>query len=141
MEKQYRLSFLIYPRVQLPLIGILIVLGAVIAVAINGVVNSAFDILTKDLLAAGVSDSSQSLQLLNYHRDTIVLNLSAMALLSSSVAGVFMIYLSHKFVGPVIRLLIYFRSFKGKPHGPLHFRKGDYFSELPVAINEALDQK
>lgn len=51
----------------------------------------------------------------------------------------FSILLSHKLTGPIVRLKSYFSSLGTRNEIPkLSFRAGDFFSDLPEAINRGL---
>ncbi|MGE3611407.1 MAG: hypothetical protein AB7I27_17575 [Bacteriovoracaceae bacterium] len=50
------------------------------------------------------------------------------------------IWLSHKVAGPLYRLTKYFEEANGKPEKPLSFRPGDFFQEIPKAINAWRDR-
>lgn len=50
--------------------------------------------------------------------------------------------LSHKIAGPIYRFTKYLQEQKSqRPPGPLNFRKGDYFSEIPGLFNEFLSSQ
>ena len=67
----------------------------------------------------------------------------AFALLIGTVISVIATLLySHKVAGPMVRLKRFFQNIGATQHysgEKLSFRKGDYFEDLPTAVNEALE--
>lgn len=68
------------------------------------------------------------------------------AFLSLLMAGTATLLISHRLAGPMIRMRGYFKALAEDRHleqpggriPTLHFRRGDFFRDLPPAINEAL---
>lgn len=57
------------------------------------------------------------------------------------LSEIFILIISHKLAGPLVRLRNHFEEIgkTGEPK-PLSFREGDFFSDLPPVINNALKE-
>ena len=53
---------------------------------------------------------------------------------------IFGLFLSHRIAGPLYRLRMYFANEEYAQGKKLSFRKGDFFQDIPKAINEALNK-
>ncbi|MBP5296151.1 MAG: hypothetical protein J6Y94_02335 [Bacteriovoracaceae bacterium] len=55
---------------------------------------------------------------------------------SSAIIFVLCIFITHRIAGPLFKLTNYLKNLDSMPEiKPLHFRKGDYFQEIPEALN------
>lgn len=138
MKNSNRFSVFVYPKVQLALIAVPLVLGGVILFIVAKTVNSVFTLIERDVLEAGVPANHELYQLLSFHRETILANLTATATLGGAAVAIFLLIYSHRFLGPMIRLRRFFQEYKKESPGTLKFRKGDYFSEVAEDVNKAL---
>lgn len=61
-------------------------------------------------------------------------------ILAAIVSGGVTLLLSHRVAGPIVRLRGFLRSLiKHEPTPPLTFRDGDFLSDLPGLVNDAVD--
>lgn len=64
------------------------------------------------------------------------------AIILSTVTGVWGLFYSHRIAGPLYRLNLYFRNAaqdKDSKLRPVNFRENDFFQEVPEAINNYFD--
>lgn len=136
-------NFLIYPRFQLGLLGI----QATIMIATFAIAElenrSIFSNLTQEGLASGIDPNHAYFRFLDEQSHTFfhhtVLAFAAGLVLSSVVT----LYLSFRLAGPIYRLRKHMRQIAaGGTDGlePLRFRNGDFYSDLPAAVNQAVDR-
>jgi len=60
--------------------------------------------------------------------------------LAALVSGGVTLILSHRVAGPIVRLRHFFNGIiRNEPQRPLTFREGDFLSDLPHLINDAVD--
>jgi hypothetical protein len=81
-------------------------------------------------------------QLLQYQTGNLRLNMSV-AYVSSLLLGSFLtLVISQKLAGPIVRMKSFFTRIgnEGVVKEKLSFRKGDFFIELPVEVNRALER-
>lgn len=133
-------NFLIYPKFQLTLVIInLIIISAAFVLVFQQVISS-FD----DLLLIGqklkLDPNSAFFRFLGHQKGLLLNRLYLAAGVSYSFTFVLTIYFSHKATGPIYRLKTYFLEMKSKEKmSPLTFRKGDYYDDLPEIINDGLE--
>ena len=144
-KKQGRtLNFLIHPQFQLTLLAIngltlLLVTGAIFLQ-----VSRFFDKMNKIGLEAKFWETHPYFEMLKMQSQDIHTSLLIGIGISAIVSTLAILVVSHKLVGPIVRLKSYFTYVKqmrhmNKPFHSLKFRDGDYFTELPEIINEALE--
>ena len=133
-------NYLIYPRFQILLITIQITVNALCLLAMYWVVKSSFNRFQLIASAAGVPAGHP---LLNFFTSQEAIIYPRIAIISG-VSILFLIIvssiLSHKLAGPIVKTNTYLKLLiesKSIPY-ELKFRKGDFFSELPTFMNEAL---
>lgn len=133
-----RTKFIIYPRFQWSLILGQLVCGAVVMGGILASLHFSFASLVKDGISAGLDPADPYFTLLNFQKKKIMINVGIVTAVGFLLTMVWMIFISHKVAGPIVRLRKYFLEYKTTAKKPVAFRKGDYFEDLPPAINEAL---
>lgn len=70
---------------------------------------------------------------------SMMTNLNWILLFSVVLSTIMSVYYSHKVVGPLHRLKLFFTDVaNGSEKHTVNFRKGDYFSDLPEFINRAI---
>lgn len=131
-------NLLIYPKFQLPLIGINVALTALSLTVVWVSGREAFSNLEPMAAMSGM-DAELFRKVWTHHYGQFNLSfliVSALALLVS--AGV-TLYMSHKIAGPMVTLRRYFERIKeGEAPGELHFRDRDFLMDLPPLINDAM---
>ncbi len=132
-------KLLIYPRFQLPLIGIN--LGILFLAFVGFWVTS--QQMVQDLApAAKLSGVEVEFfqRYLSYQEAQFRSAFLIAMLLAALVSGGATLLLSHRVAGPIVRLRGFLRSIvKGEQTAPLTFRDGDFLSDLPHLVNEAVD--
>jgi hypothetical protein len=72
-----------------------------------------------------------------WQMDLVFIVTAAIAILILTVSG---LIFSHKVAGPISRLVQFFENYPAnKERRPLTFRDGDYFQEVPPAVNRGLN--
>ena len=70
---------------------------------------------------------------------SIMTNLNWILILSVILSTFMSVYYSHKVVGPLHRLKLFFTDINnGSEKESVNFRRGDFFADLPLVINEAI---
>ncbi len=133
-----RKSYLIYPKFQLSLV----IANLLVSFFFPCIIILLFGQLKNNLSLMGMSPSNYEIfssQLNTYVYD-VVICFGITAILSS----LFFIWLSHKIVGPIVKLMSFLKTYEssklggGPAPGILNFRKDDLFLELPELVNRAL---
>jgi hypothetical protein len=134
-------NLLIYPRFQLTLVIVnLIIMSLSFSLVFFQVIDS-FDFLNQIGEKLHLSSESAFFKLLTHQKGLLLSRLYIAAGISYIFSFVMTIYFSHKATGPIYRLKTYFIEMKNEDvKYPLTFRKGDYYSDLPKIINDGLDQ-
>ncbi|MEK6625924.1 MAG: hypothetical protein AABY86_13185 [Bdellovibrionota bacterium] len=140
--KVWRRHFLIYPRFQLTLIivNIVIMAGAFGAVGIQTV--RMFGQLHQMGQDASLPKDHVYYQFLEMQSAVFQSHLLLALVVALVVSLILTLLLSHRLAGPIIRMRSYFDNIAhtGRTSGPLQFRNSDYFSDLPPVINQAIDR-
>ena len=80
-------------------------------------------------------------EFITYSKEMMLTNLNWALALSIFLSTALSIYLSHKAVGPIYRMKLFFTKVnEGELSSSLQFRKGDFFSDLPIIVNSALSK-
>ncbi|MBI2522656.1 MAG: hypothetical protein HYV97_19705 [Bdellovibrio sp.] len=137
-----RKHFLIYPRFQLTLIivNIVIMAGAFGVVALQTA--RMFGQLRQMGQDASLGKDHVYYQFLEMQSGVFQSHLFIALAVALVVSLSLTLLLSHRLAGPIVRLRSYFDdiALKGRPSGPLQFRSRDYFSDLPPVINQAINR-
>lgn len=134
-------NYLIYPRFQLTLIGINLVIMTFCYILVFYQVYESFNHLIEIGVRLKLPADSAFFKLLNHHENLIQEKLTIAAVISYIFSFILTIKISHKASGPIYRLSTYFRDIKENGHNKeLTFRDGDYYSELPQVINEGIER-
>lgn len=132
-------NIFIYPKFQFTLLLAQIIVSIITFVVIHFKVNEAFQRLSDMGSKINLPVEHAYYSFIEHSRNMISTNLNWALSFSVFLTIVASLYLSHKVVGPIHRLRIYFRAIiSGAPQHDLKFRKGDYFEDLPDLINESL---
>lgn len=138
-KKKWRLKFIIFPSFQLTLIGVnlLILLGAGVAFGI-GAYNS-FGKLRDMGLKVGLPKDHSYFKFLSFQYEHLSNYLIIALIIALIISLIITVLVSHKFAGPLVRLKGFFKDIgsSGKVY-ELKFREGDYLSDLPAEVNNAL---
>jgi hypothetical protein len=138
-----RRKFLIFPKFQIPVLAVN--LGVILLMA--GIVwfgaQNAFSELRP---AAGLSDGEREffLRYLDYQAHRFERSLLLALVAGTGVSTFLSLVITHRFSGPLLRLRGYFKMLSERPPQSgeavprLEFRDGDYLSDLPPLINEAV---
>ena len=138
--KQLRTKFLIYPQFQLLIIGV----NSLITLGIFGIVflqtYFTFDHFKQIGEQLHLPSDNPYFQLIEIQTSKIYFALTVATTIGILISGAFMLLLSHRLAGPIVRLKSYFSSIKkGGAVKKLKFRKGDFFAHLPDKINRGLE--
>ncbi len=135
-----RTKLLIYPKFQLPLIFLNILIFFAITAIQLIVSHRAFTNFKELGETAGFESHHPYFAFIErYEAEFIQYALigAGLGLLCFVIAN---LILSHKISGPICRLKSYFSALEKDKKPTLSFRKNDFFSELPAEINSALDR-
>ncbi|MEK6578588.1 MAG: hypothetical protein AABZ55_05120 [Bdellovibrionota bacterium] len=138
-DRKFRNRFLIFPKFQLILIGMNLVTMLLIAGIVWFQINRAFSELRVMGAASGMEVEFYN-KFLAFQSGTIEAYLFSGLFLGIILSVAMTVAVSHRFAGPLVRLRGFFNQLKGcvgtTPR--LSFRRGDFLSDLPPIINEAI---
>lgn len=132
-------KLLVYPRFQLLLIGsnLVILLTAFIGFWITS--QEIIQGLTPAATLSGVEVEFFQ-RYLAYQESQFRLAYLVAVALAIAVSGGVTLILSHRIAGPILRLKNFLRSItRNEKTPPLTFRDGDFLSDLPTLVNDAVD--
>lgn len=137
--KKTRLKLLIYPKFQLMLllsqaIVLLLSLGFISAQVARSV-----EKLRQMGAEAQLPDDHVFFAFLRWHATELYAYIGIGFAFALLITLIFSLLLSHRLAGPIVRLQSYFTAISkdGEYPNELHFRKGDFFTELPGMVNQA----
>ena len=133
-----RKRFLIYPKFQLQLVGFNIFIVTLGFAGVTWGLAHFFGQLHERGVDSGLGMDHYYFIFLDNESHQLYMLIGAAYALSILITSGFTIFLSQKIAGPIVRMQSYFTSEKLQQSPPLEFRKGDFFEELPAAINKAL---
>ena len=135
----YKRKYLVYPKFQVPLI----LLNSLVTVFLFGLVGYLVirSHLYLEQLVKQTRLPAQNLfiQLLTEQLRTLMVYMVVGLGIAVSSTALFTLLLTHRMAGPLMRLKGYFGEIAKDSEFPdaLRFRDGDYFQDLPPAINGA----
>lgn len=140
-KQVWRTRLLVYPKFQLGLIALNLLVMSCTFIAIAYFVDHSYAQLRAEGLAANLPSTHAYFKFIDYQAE-MVFTYVAIALSGGFLvtAGLTLI-LSHKLAGPILRLHEHFKSIAQgqRPVPAVFFRKGDFFRDLPPLINKAMD--
>lgn len=137
-----RKKVLIHPKFQLLLLGVnlgvMLIFAAIVWATVQ---NTLLD------LKPAASLSGQEIDFYKRYLDYQAHSFQN-AILISTMAGLMIsggvtLIISHRIAGPMVRLRNFFRILATRTSGPplkLEFREGDYFTDIPPLVNEAISR-
>lgn len=135
-------NFLIYPKFQMRLI---LANSAILLLAFGAIAWQAWRSL-KHIeglgLATGLHPEHAFFKFISFQMSTLMSYLAVAFVVSTAFSIVMSLYLSHRIAGPIVRLNGYLKRIGEKgvvSEGPLKFRQGDFFDDLPESVNGAID--
>ena len=140
---KFRRNFLIYPTFQLKLLGANIAILSCGYVLAGLLVSGAFRQLRESGVQAGISPDHIFFKFIDHQAGMVYVALGAALVMAIVTSGALSLYLSHRLAGPIVRLRNYFTRIEanqGSVPAPVSFRKGDFFLDLPPAINGAISE-
>jgi len=132
-------KLLIYPRFQLLLIGANL---GVLFVAFAGFWVTSQQIVARLAPMAKLSGLETEFfqRFLSYQEEQFRLAYLSAVTLAVLMSGGVTLLLSHRIAGPIVRLRGFLRSIvKNEQTPPLTFHDGDFLSDLPGLVNDAVD--
>ena len=138
--KKMRTHLLIYPKFQLSLIAAQTIILVLSRGAVGFEAAQTYSSLRQLGIQAGISQGHVYYRFLDFQAQHLFVHLALAGALGLAISTLVTLALSHRLAGPIVRLKGYFIKFATdkKIPGPLSFRKNDFFSDLPEAINRAL---
>jgi hypothetical protein len=143
LASNHRRIYLINPKFQLKFslyICALIFLSSIIyPITIFELLSSFLDFASKNVHKL---PEFKSLTVnLEEKRNNLIIVLVLWQLGFTGLAFVVNIFLTHKVAGPLFKLKKFFQAIvDGEDNGKLYFRNGDYFPDVAVSYNEAMDK-
>ncbi|MBF0207709.1 MAG: hypothetical protein HQK53_12545 [Oligoflexia bacterium] len=138
-KKFSRRNILPYPRFQLTLAGVNILITLAILEMVYFQIFQAYDYIRSMGVMSNLDSKHPYLKFVNLQQKYINDFILTACIISILLTLIINIYISFKLVGPMVRLSKYFEKMeKEKDITELHFREGDFFPNLPDQINRAI---
>ena len=139
MKSTKRQQFLVYPKFQLLMVGVQMIVLAFSLIPIGLVIMRSFDVLEKTAVQSGLSRDNGFFHFIVVQKQ-LILGSALWPLLAGILVNLAItIWLSDKLVGPIVRLKREFTEMESTGEvQEVAFRKGDFFSDLPPIVNRAL---
>lgn len=140
VNKHSRKHLLIYPKFQLLLVAINLMLSIGIFLVTLFQTSRSFAKFEEIGHAIKLTEDHPYFKLIQFQETNLYSHLILSFCFAVLIASFGTLVISHRLAGPLVRVKSYFKeiSAEKKVKGPLKFREGDFFSDLPPAINEAL---
>ena len=136
-----RKIFLINKPFQLSIIGWFSFLAFLMVIVFYTTIWYFFYNFKKEAASAGLPPGHVFFTFLNEQKmaiDHIFIFSSSLAILLIVIGG---LILSHKVAGPIYQLTEHLKKHSKENIPPLQFRKGDYFMEIPDALNDFIKRE
>jgi len=137
----FRGNLLIFPKFQLILLGVN--LGVLIIVSLF-ILFQTQSVIRELGLAGGAlgPDAGFFRQVLAYSSSSLQNSILGSLMLGLAISAWTTLVVTRRFAGPLIRLRAFFASLADGKYPPeqLRFRKGDFLTDLPPVINQALEK-
>jgi len=141
MKNRKITNYFIYPSFQLALILSNFIVSLICVSIIHYKMVDFFDKLKQIGEKANLPIDNPYFEFITYSKEMMLTNLNWALALSIFLSTALSIYLSHKAVGPIYRMKLFFTKVnEGELSSSLQFRKGDFFSDLPIIVNSALSK-
>lgn len=138
-----RKKFFIYPKFQATLMGINFLVLGIMFTLISFQVSHVLKKLVQSGEALHLEPSHPYFHFIHAETGMFTSYLAWAFFVCAIVSNIAILLISHRVAGPIVRMSDYFKSIsdnKGEVEQPLHFRKGDFFNELPELVNKALQK-
>lgn len=132
-----RKQFLVNKEFQIKFIVFMITLAVVTLLANYFIFQNYFKDFMKLADESGLAANHPFRDLITYQKQTFNQWFLYIALFNFIVISLCGLWMSHKIAGPIYRIV---QSLRNQGKLPITTRKGDYFSELPEAINQYLEK-
>jgi len=142
MLKDRRKKILINPKFQIKFVGFFITFFLLNFLITVGVIIFSFNKFSEMGSTLNLAPDSVFFEFLRNQQHELLLLILISTLISTLVAFIGGLYLSHKVAGPIFNICTQLEDSKGKKTIPiLEVRKDDFFQELPESINEFILKK
>ncbi len=140
-KQVWRTRLLVYPKFQLGLIALNLLVMSCTFIAIAYFVDHSYAQLRAEGLAANLPSTHAYFKFIDYQSEVVYLYVAVALAGGFLVTAGLTLILSHKLAGPIIRLHEHFKQIASgqRPVPAVFFRKGDFFRDLPPLINRAMD--
>jgi hypothetical protein len=140
-RERRRSGLLVYPKLQIKLIALQAGIMSLLLAGTLFKIDLLFHQLLTEAGRRGIPIDDPYFLLLrgNYESTNQVISIA----FAGVTFGLFLmsLWLTHRIAGPIRRLQSYFAQLSENPHAPpppLHFRKGDFFEDLPQRIETTI---
>lgn len=136
-------NFLIYPGFQLKMVIVQLILLLGMFGVILAQVFSSLEQVRNAISPVPLPATHAYSRLIEMQWSTLFSGLMTVFLVGFILISLASVYLSFRLAGPIYRLRKYFFDISKTgsfPEEELRFRKGDFFSDLPSVVNQAMSQ-
>lgn len=134
-----RKNFLINKPFQIRFISFMVIVGLVTLISTYAILLDYFRELQGMATSSGLAENHPFRDLLRYQKDKLDIFFIYLAVINLTIITLSGVWMSHRIAGPIYRIVKNLRSPSFLKEGQrIISRKGDYFQELPEAINDFL---
>jgi len=131
-----RKKFLINKAFQLKFVAFMVVVGLVSLVSTYLVLQGYFREFRALADASGLAPNHPFRDLIAYQKDQMNIFFVGLTVINITITAGFGLWMSHRIAGPIYRIVQTLKSADSGEKKEFTTRKGDYFHELPEALNE-----
>jgi len=137
-----RKIYLLNPAFQLTLMGYFTGLAIIMTGVYFASLKLAFANMNQQIQKLNLPVDHPVFEILRNHETKVTVTLLMASLMMFCILLLGSLLLSHQIAGPIYRMRDHLLKVatNGKPSQALTFRKGDFFQELPEAVNRALER-
>lgn len=136
-------NFLIYPRFQLGLFAVQTVVIVLIFAIVEFENSTAFARMAKMGADVGIPADNAYFDFVADQAHGFLVHTALAFLAALVISSCVTLYLSFRLAGPIYRLRKHMRQIADQGADglePLRFRNGDFYSDLPATVNQAVDR-
>jgi hypothetical protein len=136
---KFRLKYFIYPQFQSSLLLANILSNLIVFALIYSQIYSLFESLESTGHSINLPQGHIYFQFIEMQKSNIIWSTLMFVTLSILLTSILTLWFSHRLAGPLVRLKKHLsETIQLGQYHELNFRKGDYFSDLPEILNEAI---
>ena len=136
-------NIIINPKFQLRVLSLVVLIGALGQGTLLWLLALIFSDFPVPLNKESISSLDHCLMIMSEFKFSLYQTIIISFVLSTLIYTIVMIVVTHRIAGPIFKMTRFFEQVAKDPtkDSKIHFRKGDYFSELAEAYNKRFEKK